>query len=244
VAQSGKDTEIAATDDKQIGIELAHHFLADPQNQHLRNELAVYCQKKITATVRYLVVVRGFYPPGESRYAFVEDACQDVLVKVLENIGSLRSPDNLFAWLKEVSVNLILSARREVVGRGEIPRQPVDVEITSEDGSPTNIFEVAEGRDAAIQHLGSSLTESADEKRWTEKIHNRAMLEKALAIHANSGKRRDFESACWIKETWEYPDATTEQIAELRGRSVGDTQHILHHDTQAMIDIVKKMLGR
>jgi DNA-directed RNA polymerase specialized sigma24 family protein len=243
VARSGKGTETAADDDKQVGIELADRFLADPQNQYLRNELAVYCQERIVGIVRYLVLARGYHPPSESKYAFVEDACQDVLVRVLEKVGSLKTPGNLFAWLREVSFNLLVTEYRDAVGRGDTPRIPVDTEMRGEDGSPTSIFEVAEGRDAAIQHLAPSLTESVDAECWTEKIHDRAMLEKALAIHAYSGKKRDFESACWIKETWDYPDATTEQIAALRGRSVGDTQHILHHDNEAMIVIARKMLG-
>lgn len=243
LAQSGKGAVTAATDDKQLGIELARRLLADPQNQQLRNELAVYSQTRVIGIVRYLVLGRGYHPPGESRYAFVEDACQDVLVKVLEKIGSLDSPSNLFAWLREVSFNVLVTAYREAVGRGPMPRMPVETEIEDEDGSPTSIFEVAEGRDAAIQYLAPSLTESAVAECWTEKIHDRDVLEKALAIHANSGKRRDFESACWIKETWDYPDATSEQIAALRRRSVGDTQHILHHDNEAMILIARKMLG-
>jgi len=241
VTRSGAET--TAAEHKQLGIELARRFLADPQNQRLRNELAVYSQEKIKGAVRYLVVVCGYHPPGENRFAFVEDACQDVFVKVLENIESLRSPENLFAWLREVSFNVLVTAYREAVGRGPTPRMPVNTKIRGEDGGPTDIFEVAEGRDAAIQHLAPSLTERADADRWTEKIHDRAMLEKALAIHANSGKKRDFESACWIKETWDYPDATAEQIAELRGRSIGDTQHILHHNNEAIIPIVRKMLN-
>lgn len=68
------------------------------------------------------------------------------------------------------------------------------------------------------------------------------MLEKALAIHAYSGKKRDFESACWIKETWDYPDATTEQIAASRRRSVGDTQHILQKVLEGMSHIVENRL--
>ncbi len=210
MTRSGAET--TAAEHKQLGIELARRFLADPQNQRLRNELAVYSQEKIKGAVRYLVVVRGYHPPGENRFAFVEDACQDVFVKVLENIESLRSPENLFAWLREVSFNVLVTAYREAVGRGPTPRMPVNTKIRGED-------------------------------RWTEKIHDRAMLEKALAIHANSGKKRDFESACWIKETWDYPDATAEQIAELRGRSIGDTQHILHHNNEAIIPIVRKMLN-
>jgi hypothetical protein len=63
-----------------------------------------------------------------------------------------------------------------------------------------------------------------------------------LAVHANSGKGHDFESALWIKETWDYPHATAEQIARLRNRSVGDTQHILHDDNEAIIPIAKYLV--
>src|SRR5438034_2535834 len=181
VGKSAK--QAAATDDKQLGIELARRFLADPENQQLREEFVVYCQQKIVVIVRYLVMVRGYHPPDENSYAFVEDACQDVLVKILEKTGSLRLPENLFAWLREISFNVLVDAHRDAVGRAPEPRKKVDSEIKDEDGSSMSIFEVPEGRDAAMVHLAPSLTENTDAERWTEKIHNRAVLEKALAVH-------------------------------------------------------------
>jgi len=226
---------------KAQGTELARRYLRDSSTETLE-ELVNYCQERIRAIVRYLVIGRGYFLPGEDANEYIKDACQDVTVKVLENIGSLKEPEHLSWWLKEISFHVIVDAYRRAVGRGPEKRTGVGSETRDDDGEPTSIFETQYVRDAAALHLGRSLTESAEADHWTERIHNRAVLEKALAIHATSGKERDFESSLWVKETWDYPELTAEQIAKLRNRSVGDTHHILHHDNKVMMPIVRYLV--
>lgn len=235
----------AAEAHKKRGLELARRHLANPQNKELRDEVIIYCQKTIEAIVRYLVIDRGYFPPWEDKYEYVHDACQDVVVKVLQNVQSLRSPANLFAWLREIALNVIVDAYRRAVGRGDEKRHWIGTEIElseEEEDEVVSILDTKAGLDAATRHLGRSLTEDADAEHWTEKISNRMLLERALAVHVDSGKERDFESSVWIKETWEYPHLGAKQIAAGRNRSVGDTYHILHHDNEAVSAIAKYLL--
>ncbi len=67
----------------------------------------------------------------------------------------------------------------------------------------------------------------ADAESWMAAIENRDLLNKAAAIHSR-GTKRDFQSACWLKVTWDYPTVPLEAIAAHRKTTVDDVYHLLH----------------
>jgi hypothetical protein len=230
--------------DIERGIELVRKLLAATDDQtktKLTSEIAECCQRPIKNIVRGFVLGRGFGPPGQDRQALVDDITSEVILKLLRYIDTLKEPERLAAWLRRTSMLTIIDAYNEA------PEPPQPIEETSneecKDGGRLEDNENLEVREAALENLGTSLKNMADPRSWTEAIQNRDLLDKAAAIHSK-GTKRDFQSACWLKVTWDYPTVPLEKIAAHRKTTVDDVYHLLQHDNKKLIPIVKELLGR
>jgi DNA-directed RNA polymerase specialized sigma24 family protein len=224
------------------GIELARRYLSSRAKILYEQELAEYCLTQINAIVRRLVIVRGFGRPGEDSQALVEDIVGDVALKIVESLHTLKDPEQLLPWLKKVCMYALIDKFKKDMGRGPEKRQRKSIDMVNEEGERTSVVDKDAGREAAERYLGNSLTYMADATKWTKAIENRELLEKALTIHSRGGSR-DFQSACWLKVSWDYPHISVEQMAAHRKTTPDDVYHLLSHDNGKLIPIVKKLLN-
>jgi DNA-directed RNA polymerase specialized sigma24 family protein len=223
------------------GIELARRYLSSKVKLLHEQELAEYCLKQVNAIVSYLVTVRGFGPPGEEPKALIDDIVGDVSVKIVQSLHTLKDPKQLLPWLKKICMNALIDRFKRDVGTGPDKRQKDPIYTVNEKGERTSVLDEPAGREAAERYLGNSLTHMGDATKWTTAIENRQLLERALTIHSR-GSNRDFQSACWLRVSWDHPHISVEQMAAQRRTTPDDVYHLLRHDNGKLIPIVKKLL--
>jgi DNA-directed RNA polymerase specialized sigma24 family protein len=222
------------------GIELARRLLAvtDAETkEELKRDITYCCIRPIRNIVRRLVFARGFGPPGQDRLALVDDITTDVVVKVYRYIDTLKQPEQLSDWLRRTSMLTIIDAYKLE------PEPAESLDKINDEGQEISRLDEGKDRIAALRNVGESLRIMADGKSWFMAIENRELLDKAAAIHSR-GTKRDFQSACWLKVTWDYPTVPLEKIAAHRKTTVDDVYHLLRHDNKKLIPIVKELLGR
>jgi DNA-directed RNA polymerase specialized sigma24 family protein len=226
------------------GIELAKAYFCDPTDKEAREKLADYCLRAIENLSRAFVFGRGLYPRSYGPDMSFEECISASSEKYTLGIDSLRSPENLHAWLRRMVRRALIDLFWHVRGQQKEEREmvPFGKTVVRDEGEGEEVEVVAdkETRDAAFRHLPASLLLMVDGDMFAEKIENQELLRKALEEHAEDNP----ESASWVATTWEDPALTVESIAQTRACSVRTVFRLLRHDNGELIRIARKMIGK
>jgi RNA polymerase sigma factor (sigma-70 family) len=165
---------------------------------------------KIKKIVAGIVYKHNLCPPSQDVPSFIEDAAQNVCVKIMANLGSYRFERPFRFWVRAICTNETLAERRDEVGRKEVEEKPVPrVYISWEE---------------LLEYGYSPVTEGNTEEN-TERAD---ILKKIVDKYIEKGRRAE-KSWRAIHLKW-FEDLDVEEIAVRLNTTEGYVSKMFSHD--------------
>jgi RNA polymerase sigma factor (sigma-70 family) len=181
-----------------------------PTNEAARVQLMERYSPKIKKIVAGIVYTHDLCPPSEDAPSFIEDAAQNVCVKIMANLGSYRFERPFRFWVRAICTNETLAERRDEVGRKEVEEKPVPrVYISWEE---------------LLEYGYSPVTEGNTEEN-TERAD---ILKKVVDKYIEQGRRAE-KSWRAIRLKW-FEDLDVEEIAVRLNTTEGYVYKMFSHD--------------
>lgn len=220
-------------------VDLLTRFQSEPDNHELEEALDGACLVEIRKIIEAYVYAKRF--PN----ILVDEAMDSVQHNFTSKLRKVKSPGALKAWLITISRRAVIGAfRDEIIGRGKDKRVTEPLEMPDLAGKSVEILNLKTTREAAERH--QSMMGSAAYADFAENVETRQLLCKLLEIHAQSGKKRDRDSAFWLQTMLVDGISKGEpidEIARVRGTTRDDVLHLLKHDSRALHNIYRKLCG-